>query len=390
MPYPTQKWDDLWKGEHARAFMVAGAIKGQLLTDFADAIGRAIEDGETLEDFRKRFDQIVKKHGWSYNGGRDWRTRVIYETNLDQAYMAGKWTQIERLKDRRPYLRYVHGASVDPRPEHLAWHGLILPVDDPFWQTHYPKNGWGCTCTVMQLSDDDLKRYGWTVSPPPPIKLDPKTGLPAGIDKGFDYNVGIAHVGRRLADDALATWEADQAKARAAGKATSGWQRITPGSWATAGRPERLPARPAQARPANPPPKTAAEAEALLIRLFGASELTLALPKGLSLYVNAASLAGHFLKNMERARLLPLLPELLRDPDEIWQGFEVSEQTGRMVLRQQIIKAVELDKERYLLMVAQARDGRFEAWTLLETRQITALNARRVGKLLYGRELPPS
>lgn len=370
--------------------MVAGAMKGQLLTDFADAMDKGIAEGETLEDFRKRFDQIVKTHGWSYTGGRDWRSRVIYETNLNQAYMAGKWEQIERLKDRRPYLRYVHGASVDPRPQHQAWHGVILPVDDPFWTTHYPKNGWGCTCTVMQLSDDDLKRYNWRVSEPPPTPLDPKTGLPEGIDKGFDYNVGIANVGRRLADDALATWEAEQARARAAGKASSGWRRITPGTWASAGRPEILPARPAQARPAVPPPSTPAEAEALLTRLFGAAEVALALPKNLSLYVNAASLAGHFLKNMERARLLPLLPELLQDPDEIWQGFEVSERTGRMALRHYILRAIPLDKDRYLAMVAQVQGGRFEAYTFLETNRLTAFNQWRSGKLLYGRELPPS
>ena len=33
-----------------------------------------VAEGTTLETFRKRFDGIVGKHGWSYKGGRDWRT----------------------------------------------------------------------------------------------------------------------------------------------------------------------------------------------------------------------------------------------------------------------------------------------------------------------------
>jgi hypothetical protein len=79
---PTLKWDDLWKVQHAKGFMVAGAYKADLLADFRDSVDKAIGGGATLEDFRKDFDQIVEEHGWSYKGGRDWRTAVIYNTNV--------------------------------------------------------------------------------------------------------------------------------------------------------------------------------------------------------------------------------------------------------------------------------------------------------------------
>ena len=39
-----------------------------------------------VEAFREDFDAIVARLGWDYNGGRDWRTRVIYETNLNTSY----------------------------------------------------------------------------------------------------------------------------------------------------------------------------------------------------------------------------------------------------------------------------------------------------------------
>ena len=85
---PTQKWDDLWKGQHAKGFMVAGAYKADLLSDFYTAVDKAVTKGVSLETFRKDFDSIVAKHGWSYNGSRDWRSEIIYSTNVRQAYNA--------------------------------------------------------------------------------------------------------------------------------------------------------------------------------------------------------------------------------------------------------------------------------------------------------------
>ncbi len=192
---PTEKWTDLWKEQHARGFMVAGANRAELVADFRQAVDRAISEGTTLDDFRKDFDNIVAKHGWSYKGSRNWRSEVIYRTNLRTAHAAGRWRQLtdpENLK-RRPYLEYRHGDSVHPRPQHLAWDGLVLPADDPWWRTHYPPNGWGCKCKVFSVGPRDLERAGKT-SPDtaPPLNRDPETGLPEGIDRGWDYNVGEA------------------------------------------------------------------------------------------------------------------------------------------------------------------------------------------------------
>lgn len=86
----TESWVDLWESQHDNGFMVAGANRVELVADFRDAVRAAVEDGETLESFRKRFDSIVAKHGWDYNGGRNWRSRVIYETNMRQSYNAGR------------------------------------------------------------------------------------------------------------------------------------------------------------------------------------------------------------------------------------------------------------------------------------------------------------
>ena len=159
---PTKRWNDLWQGMHARGFMVAGAMKDDVLTGFYEALEKAIAKGTTLAEFQKEFDTIVKKTGWTYNGTRGWRSKVIYETNLFTAYQAGRHAQMtdpDVLK-ARPYWQYRHGDSMHPRPEHLAWDGLVLRADDPWWQAHYPPCGWGCKCTAFALSDEDLQMLG--------------------------------------------------------------------------------------------------------------------------------------------------------------------------------------------------------------------------------------
>ena len=96
----------------------------------------------------------------------------------------------------RPYWRYIHSDGVlNPRPQHLAWHGLTLLHDHPFWATHYPPCGWGCQCrveSVSRLEGEASARAGLDEPPAGWDSINPKTGAPVGIDKGFDYAPGAS------------------------------------------------------------------------------------------------------------------------------------------------------------------------------------------------------
>lgn len=180
---PSERWDDLWQEEHAKGFMVAGAMKADLLADFAEAVDAATAEGLTLPEFRARFDEIVQKHGWSYNGGRNWRSALIYDTNVTTAYQSGRWRQF--VEGGATHLKYVHADGVEnPRPHHVALHGTVRPIDDPFWQTHYPPNGWGCKCRAVRADADEATGI-------PAAASDPET-----IDQGWGYNVGAAGLDR--------------------------------------------------------------------------------------------------------------------------------------------------------------------------------------------------
>lgn len=204
---PTSHWDDLLGQIHARAFTISGATKTELLNDLYKDVLNAIVSGETLPEFRKRFDSTVSKHGWSYNGKRGWRTQVIYQNNKNTARAAGRWNQQARIKSRRPYLLYLTAGDTRVRPNHAKWNYILLPIEHNFWNSHYPPNGWGCRCKVVSLSDADIKRMELTVTQDsalsnynkPFIEVNKKTGeelerLP-GIDLGWNYNPGKAWIG---------------------------------------------------------------------------------------------------------------------------------------------------------------------------------------------------
>ena len=199
---PTAHWDDLWHEAHSRGFMVAGAASDALLGDFRKAVDTAIKGDLTVKDFRKEFDTIVAKHGWSHNGSPGWRSNLIYTVNTSMAHSAGRYarqTTPEAL-EMFPYWEYVHNTCAHPRPEHVAWNGIILPANDPWFATHYPPNGWLCHCTVRVLSVSMMRRRGLTVSERPLLNArpwrNPRTGeviyVPEGIDPGFAYNPGLA------------------------------------------------------------------------------------------------------------------------------------------------------------------------------------------------------
>ncbi|EOX3330227.1 phage minor head protein [Vibrio cholerae] len=191
----TERWADMWKEAHNRSFTVAGALRDDMLADFRKAVDKAISEGKSLNWFKSQFNQIVKQYGWERKGQADWRAQVIYETNLRQSYSAGREQQIEALKGSRPYGIYKHSGSEHPRLDHLSWNNLVIPLDDPWWKTHTPINGYGCKCKKLTASKRTLERLGLEVTGAPNVEyydwVDKVTGevhkVPKGIDPGFDY-----------------------------------------------------------------------------------------------------------------------------------------------------------------------------------------------------------
>jgi len=207
-------WQDVWHEEHALSFTIAKMAEFDLLQDTHASLVKALKEGQSYEQWAADIEGVLKTRGWWGRSamtdprdgvtkivqlGSERRLRIIFDTNVRMSMAAGQWERIRRLAPARPYLRYVAVQDAKVRPEHLAWHGTVLPWDHPWWETHSPPCGWRCRCTLQQLSAKDLERNNLQVTEEPPPDdprpwLNKRTGevsmVPAGVDPGFAYHKG--------------------------------------------------------------------------------------------------------------------------------------------------------------------------------------------------------
>lgn len=183
----------LAEGERWRAFWVAGLTRHDQIQCVYDAIGKVLEHGETLADFRQRIASVIQTQGWD-----GYRVETILRTNIQQAYSAGRYKKMQAVKSSRPYLQYLAIMDKRVRPSHAVLHGKVYPADHEFWNSNYPPNGFRCRCAAVSLSERQVRKQGLTVEkamPQPGVWTDPKTGMEyhvqfPGADRGWRNNPG--------------------------------------------------------------------------------------------------------------------------------------------------------------------------------------------------------
>lgn len=218
----TWDWYELWQDAHKKSFTVAKAMREDVLKDIRSALEKALEDGQTFQEFKKELKPTLQKKGWwgeQFIGdsqgniekvqlGSMYRLKTIYSVNMQTAYQTGRYkTQFDNA-DNRPYWEYVSVLDQRTRPEHAQLSGLVFRYDDPFWSSFYPPNGWRCRCRVRALADYNLKEKNLSVDDsdgrlseekqlvskksgnymPVTVYTDPLTGKKIAPDVGWSHN----------------------------------------------------------------------------------------------------------------------------------------------------------------------------------------------------------
>jgi len=255
----TENWHDLWQEAHAKAFTVAGAMRLDVLQDLRDEVQSAIEGKVTLQQFRDNLEPKLRAKGWwgkqvrvddatgeaqLVQTGSAWRLKTIYSTNLQTAYMAGRYKQLTDNVRFRPYWQYVAVMDQRTRPAHAAMNGLVFRYDDPFWNYFFPPCGFNCRCTVWPLTEQWVKDQGVVVTDSGKYlreawAVDRRTGFTERIsifktpgmrvagktDLGWNYNPGAA-----AWQPALDTYDFNLARQYVAGSVTGpGFARFVAG-----------------------------------------------------------------------------------------------------------------------------------------------------------------
>ena len=183
---------------------------------------KAVESGSTLQDFKKK----VKAEGIELSPHH---LDNIFRTNVQSAYAHGIWTQQQENKANRPYLRYSSLTDSRVRPSHLALNNIIRHIDDSFWLTHYPPNGFQCRCGVDAITESQAKRLGITIDDELP-DIQPDNGwavspasygkhlnnvLQEKIDDALLTNTPLARKLSDIQNEALASQQANEAIVKA-------------------------------------------------------------------------------------------------------------------------------------------------------------------------------
>jgi SPP1 gp7 family putative phage head morphogenesis protein len=191
-------WQDTWEAAHNKAFTVAKVMKLDILQDIRDEVTKSLTDGITFDQFKRELEPLLKEQGWwgkvpasevpgydTASGvdpdkivqlGSPRRLETIYRTNIRTSMSAGHYkTQIEEADDR-PYWMWVQVDRPNKRPYHAKLNGMVLRFDDPFWDTNYPPNGFGCECRVRALSKSEVTELGLKIASGDIIDMQPEPG----------------------------------------------------------------------------------------------------------------------------------------------------------------------------------------------------------------------
>ena len=406
---PTASYTDIWREQHSHAFVVAGAQTDALVEDFYNALHSAMTAGTGLKAFQADFDTIVAKHGWSYHGTPGWRSKLIYDTNIRQAYNAGQYSQMQAVAHLRPYWQYVHVSITNPRPAHVHLDGLIIAADDPFWNYYMPQNGYNCQCKVNSLSRSEASDI-WTKAgksgpdTAPPLEWEEKTVgttgsnprtvmTPKGIDPGFAYNPGKAWL-EPMTVPRLTGYDAVLAERKAA----------FPAGTVRPPLPVATVVKPALLLPASTAPAVAVED---FLNVFGADleqgavfEDAVGTPVVITKRLFADESGSFAALDEKQIQSMNLLAMALIEPDEIWWHWEqdsgnpdlLPDTVGRWRLKRRYLRTFKIAGQAQAAVTA-FEWSRSKGWTgstalmqSFESDVEKSLDTLRVGRLVYAKE----
>jgi SPP1 gp7 family putative phage head morphogenesis protein len=123
------EFDQLSAAEKVKAFTAAKVYAADELQRVYDAVLEGIKKGTTYADFARATEDLLAS---------PWHRETVFRTNVLSAYGAGHWEQANQYRALRPYARYSAVMDGRTRPDHAALHGLVYPLDSPFWEKYWP------------------------------------------------------------------------------------------------------------------------------------------------------------------------------------------------------------------------------------------------------------
>lgn len=162
IPRRAQDIDRLTEQNQETAFTLAGVTQLDLVTQVWTALDKAIAKGTDFSDFKQEVSASLTE-AWGVE--QPYRVETIFRTNVQSAYNAGRWEQMQDpdVIEIRPFSRFL--AILDSRTTVLICRPIadtVLPQDNPWWRSHWPPLHHSCRSTVLPLTDEQATEVGRT------------------------------------------------------------------------------------------------------------------------------------------------------------------------------------------------------------------------------------
>lgn len=145
----------------AHSFWLKKSTDLEMTSRLFENMKKSLENGGTLKQWIKDSKEAIEKLGLGKQG---YYLENVYRTNMFSQYSIGNYKQLKEDEEFFPYWQYH--AIEDNRTTSICrtLNGKIFKSDNPFWDIYYPPNHYQCRSTVICLSKDDMKEYGYKIS----------------------------------------------------------------------------------------------------------------------------------------------------------------------------------------------------------------------------------
>lgn len=145
--YGSNDWYMLHDFQH-NVYVFSGAKQYQQVKEISALLTKG--DAVTpFNEFKTQAKVVFDQYNENY-------LRAEYNSAIAQARSASQWQEIISQQDQFPMLTYQTVGDDRVRPTHAELDNITRPVNDKFWDTYMPPNGWNCRCHVEQ--NDDVKK----------------------------------------------------------------------------------------------------------------------------------------------------------------------------------------------------------------------------------------
>lgn len=168
-------------------FTVTGVNKLDMLDAFKKELEKAIKEGLSLNSFKNNIRSLYEQKGWLVKSeGKNllpgYRLENIYRTNLQDAYMQGRWDRELSTIDLYPYVQAISVIDKSTTRECKALNLMVFNKNDKYYQTYLRSPGhFSCRRRSRSLNDTKLKKLGIKVTKGESQKSNKN-------QKGFEHN----------------------------------------------------------------------------------------------------------------------------------------------------------------------------------------------------------